>query len=178
MIYNWYSWFFEVSGTGLSLHTRWYSSHCCFILSVLFLNFLLDELDHDLEPVLRGLLIQAFQLLLCLVGFPLLVNIGFPLLLIGQCLVCLPVLKHFQFSLHLEDTTGTWTCEIAHVIVKPLPHALVKYVYNILHTQCHTLSCFLHLNLVASLTEFSSVTLLSVTGSMGNFSQNSLKTAW
>src|SRR5271168_5607604 len=93
----------------------------------LVLVLILHKLDHNLEPVLgRPLLIWVFNLPLRFVCFPFLVDMGFPLFLVHQCLISLPILEHFRLSLNLEDSAGTRSREVTCIIMKPFSHTLHK----------------------------------------------------
>jgi hypothetical protein len=74
-----------------------------------FLRFIFElffyKVDHEREPLLRGLLCWVLQLPLILIFYPFLVNVRFPLCLIRQRLISLPILEHLRFCLHLEDTS-------------------------------------------------------------------------
>lgn len=93
----------------------------------LFVELLLHELHHYLKSCFRRLRISILCLPRLDIFSPCSVDVRFPSILVGQCIVCLPGLEFSWLWLWLDfqDTPGAGACcEITSIVVKPRCRAL------------------------------------------------------
>ena len=110
---------------GLSI---FFAAHLHFLRFIF--EFLFYKVDHKCEPLLWGFLCWVLQLPLIFVYCPFLVNVCFPLCLVHQGLISLPILEHLLSCLHLEDTS-IQSCvgwQNTRIIVKPFSYVLCEFM--------------------------------------------------
>ena len=110
------SWaFITTLSIGLALRL-----HCWSLFGVL----LLHEFGHYLQSSFRRFRVWVLGKPFRAVGIPFLIDNYLPFRLIGQCVICLPWLKHFRLGFDLQDSMTSCGRSTPSIVVEPTTDTL------------------------------------------------------